>query len=57
MNFIRKINNVVVDPQNLSQYQITNETLLSNLKAAQNRIMQYEFPNNGESNPSYTVKL
>lgn len=57
MNFIRKINNVVVDPQNLSQYQITNETLLSNLKAAQNRIMQYEFPNNGESNHSYTVKL
>ena len=57
MNFIRKINNVVVDPQNLSQYKITNETLLSNLKAAQNRIMKYEFPNNGESNPSYTVKL
>lgn len=57
MNFIRKINNVIVDPQNLSQYKITNETLLSNLKAAQNRIMQYEFPNNGESNPSYTVKL
>ena len=57
MNFIRKINNVVVDPQNLSQYKITNEVLLSNLKTAQNRIMKYEIPNNGENNYSTTVKL